>query len=81
MSFRAPTFQFWGIFVRWQFQKSPLSCFERDPSCRQYNYSRMTEKRQGPTPGVCLWELSILEVSIRGGYSTYESGGDARRLA
>ena len=44
----------------------------------------MTEKRQGPTPGVCLWELSILEVSIWGGggwYSTYESGGDARRLA
>ena len=43
----------------------------------------MTEKRQGPTPGVCLWELSILEVSIwgGGGYSTYESGGDARRLA
>ena len=29
--------------------------------------SRMTEKRQGPTPGVCLWELSILEVPIWGG--------------
>lgn len=31
------------------------------PPCREFSYSTMTEKRKGPTPGVCL----IIEVSIR----------------
>ena len=26
---------------------------------REYSYNKMTEKRQGPTPGVCLREVSV----------------------
>ena len=56
----APTLPFCGIFhyikhlpiVCWRFQKCPLSVLERCTSYREYIYSKMTEKRQGPTPGV-----------------------------
>ncbi len=40
--------------------KSPLSVLERCPSCREFCYSEMTEKRQGPAPGVRLMEVSVL---------------------
>ena len=40
--------------------KCPLSALKRCPSYREFNYSRMTEKRPGPTEGVRLREVSIL---------------------
>ena len=39
--------------------KCPLSVLERCPSYREFNYSKMTKKRPGPTKGVSLIELSV----------------------
>ncbi len=39
--------------------KCPLSVLERCPSCREFCYSKMTEKRQGPSAGVRLIEVSV----------------------
>ena len=39
--------------------KCPLSVLERCPSYREFSYSKMTEKRPGPTQGVCLVEVSV----------------------
>ena len=36
-----------------------MSVLERCPAYREFSYSKVTEKRQGPTPGVRLIELSI----------------------
>ena len=36
--------------------KCPLCVLDRCPSYREYSYSKITEKRQGPTPGVRLLE-------------------------
>ena len=38
--------------------KCPLSVLERCPSYREYSYSKMIEKRRGPTPGVRVREVS-----------------------
>ena len=41
-----------------------MSVLEKCPSYREYSYSKMTEKWQGPTPGVRLREcLSCREYS------------------
>ncbi len=37
----------------------PLSVLERCPSYREFCYCQMTERRQGPSPGVRLIEVSI----------------------
>ncbi len=39
--------------------KCPLSVLDRCPSYREFGYSKMTEKRQGPSPGVRLMEVSV----------------------
>ncbi len=39
--------------------KCPLSVLERCPSYREFGYSKITEKRQGPSPGVRLIEVSV----------------------
>ena len=59
-----PAFPFWGIFhciknfqiILWRFQKCS--------SYIEYSYSKMTEKRQRPTPGVRLidWSVRYLRV-------------------
>ena len=36
-----------------------MSVLERCPSNRENSYSKMTEKRQGPTPGVRLREVFV----------------------
>ena len=38
-----------------------VSTLKMCPSYREYSYSKRTEKRQEPTPGVHLIEVSILE--------------------
>ena len=67
-SCRAPTFQFWGIFfyhikhfpnVCTWFQKCLLSVLERCPCFREYSYSKMTEKGQGPAPGVRIIDWGV----------------------
>ncbi len=40
--------------------KCPLSVLEKCPSYREFCYSKMTEKRQGLSPGVRLMEVSVL---------------------
>ncbi len=40
--------------------KCPLSVLERCPPYREFGYGQMTEKRQGPSPGVRLMEVSVL---------------------
>ncbi len=40
--------------------KCPLSVLERCPSYREFFYSKMTEKRQGPSPSVRLMVVSVL---------------------
>ena len=35
-----------------------MSILEKCPSYREYSYSKMTEKGQGPTPGVHRIEVS-----------------------
>ena len=62
LSCRATKILFWSIFhcikhfpvVRWWFQECPLSVLERCSSYREYSYSKMTEKQQGPKTGVRL---------------------------
>ena len=39
--------------------KCPLSVLWRCPSYREFGYSKMTEKRPGPAPGVRLIEVSV----------------------
>ncbi len=39
--------------------KCPLSVLERCPSYREFGYSKMTEKWQGPSSGVRLMEVSV----------------------
>ncbi len=39
--------------------KCPLSDLERFPSYGEFGYGNMTEKRQGPSPGVRLIEVSV----------------------
>ena len=39
--------------------KCPLSVLWRRPSYREFGYSKMTEKRPGPAPGVRLIEVSV----------------------
>ena len=39
--------------------KCPLSVLERCPSYREFNYSKMTEKRPGLAQGVRLIEVSV----------------------
>ena len=39
--------------------KRPLSVLERCPSYREFSYSKMTGKWQGPTKGVRLIEVSV----------------------
>ena len=64
----SPTFRFRGVFhhvkcfpiVQWQFQKCPLSVWERCLSYREFSYSKIIEKRQGPTPGVSPREMPVL---------------------
>ena len=48
--------------------KCPLSILERCPSHGEYSDSKRTEKRQGPTPGVRLREVSVSEsiVTVKG---------------
>ena len=41
----------------------------RCPSYREYSYSKMTDKWQEPTPGVCLREMSVLYRVYTGSYS------------
>ena len=36
-----------------------MSVLKRCPSYREFNYSKMTEKWQGPTQGVRLREVSV----------------------
>ena len=36
-----------------------MSVLQRCPSDREYSYSKMTVKRQGPTPGVRLIESIV----------------------
>ena len=36
-----------------------VSVLEKCPSYREYSYSKMTEKRRGPTPGVRLIENKV----------------------
>ena len=81
LSCRATKILFWSIFhcikhfpvVRWWFQECPLSVLERCSSYREYSYSKMTEKQQGPTTGVLLNVLyrcpfyrgvSLIELSL-----------------
>ena len=48
--------------------KCLLSVLEGCPSYKEFNYSKMTEKRPGPTQGVHLKEVSIkreLTVSVK----------------
>ena len=64
----SPTFRFRGVFhhvkcfpiVQWQFQKCPLSVWERCLYYREFSYSKIIEKRQGPTPGVSPREMPVL---------------------
>ena len=65
---KAPTFPVWGGFP---LHKALLSCplmvskvslvhlIQRCLSHREYSYSQITEKRQGPTLGVHLTEVSV----------------------
>lgn len=62
------------ISVRWRFHKCPLSALERWPSYREYSYSRMTGKWQGPTPGVRFREGRLIEVSIRRELTVFLNG-------
>ena len=39
--------------------KSPSSVLWRCPSCREFGYSKMTEKRPEPAPGVRLIQVSV----------------------
>ena len=49
--------------------KCPLSVLWRCPSYREFGYSKMTEKRPGPAPGVRLIEVSVKrELTV---YETY----------
>ena len=45
--------------------KCPLSVLERCPFYREFSYSKMTEKRPGPTQGVGLKEVRLIEVSVK----------------
>ena len=40
--------------------KFPLSVLKRCPSYKEFSYSKMTGKQQGPTQGVRLKEVSVL---------------------
>ena len=66
---RAPALPFWDILY-FSLHEALPNCLltvskvsivrhrERCPSYREYDYSKMTEKRQGPTPVVRLREVS-----------------------
>ena len=53
-------FRFEEFFTDEALFKCPLSILERCPCYRQYSYSKITEKWQGPTPGVHPREVSVL---------------------
>ena len=38
-----------------------MSILAKGLSYREYSYGKMTEKQQGPTPGVHLREMSVLQ--------------------
>ncbi len=54
--------------------KCPLSVLKRCPPYREFGYSKMAEKWQGPSPGVRLIEVSVkreLTVSNNGLFTAY----------
>ena len=80
LSCTAPTLPFWGIFhyikhlpiVCWRFQKCLLSVLERYTSYREYSYSKRTEERQGPTPGVRLIESIVTVKGLKNRRDQYQ---------
>ena len=67
LSFAAPTFHFKVFSLKRQLHRCPLTVFkcplsvlEGLTSYREFNYSKMTEKRPGPTKGVRFKEVSVL---------------------
>ena len=69
--------------VCWRFQKCLLSVLERCPSYREYSYSKMTEKRQWPKPGVRLTEVSVkteLTVKHRSTFSNSHNKTKSNRV-
>ena len=58
---KQPNFHFEVVFTAYSSSQVSVHGFKkvRCPSCREYSYSKMTEKWQGPTPGVRLREMSF----------------------
>ena len=64
-------------------QKCLLSGLERCSSYREYSYSKMTEKRQGPKPCVRLTEVSVkieLTVNVRATFSNSQNRTKSNRV-